>query len=161
MEKLFKAQGYVAALKYLYKLSVEFNYIKEERLKLNIIFPPFQYSNFNQNFQITINRSKPEIIQPTKKSETAIPPKPDFIPAFTVSQPNLSSTFGGQCNICFENVDSIWKPNLRVWEFTINGREFFLQYSPFPYFNLHACITEKVHTPQIISEITIQVNFFF
>jgi len=116
-------------------------------LALNIIFEPFSDPRFNQKFQLTINRSKPEIIQPIKPGEPAPVPVTTAAPSFL-----------GKCIICYENIQSSNKPNLRAYEFKLNGRDFFLQYPPFPYFEKHTCVVEKEHTPQIIGLTTIKVK---
>jgi len=102
---------------------------------LNIIFEPFSDPRFNQKFQLTINRSKPEIIQPIKPGEAAPVPVTAAAPSFL-----------GKCIICYENIQSSNKPNLRAYEFKLNGRDFFLQYPPFPYFEKHTCGRKRTHT---------------
>ncbi len=39
-----------------------------------------------------------------------------------------------------------------MFEFELNGRAFFLQFPPFPYFNFHSVIVERDHVPQVINE---------
>jgi len=67
-EALFK-RSHVEMLDFMYSTMVASGYINEAKLQLNKTFPPFLAPPFEHTFQITINLSKPEIIQPRSESE--------------------------------------------------------------------------------------------
>jgi len=143
-ESILKQHPYSKMLQYYYDVCCATSYINETQLKRNLVYPLFQDGFFDEGLQITVNRARPEVIQKHNLEEHK---------KERLSQPKL---FAGKCLICFENVASDWKPGLRVWEFTLNDRPFFLQFPPFPYMNRHSVIVEKEHRPQVIELITIQ-----
>jgi UDPglucose--hexose-1-phosphate uridylyltransferase len=53
-------------------------------------------------------------------------------------------------------VDAPTRPGLRAFEFSLNGRDLFLQLPPYPYFNQHNIIIEKQHLPQLVTPDTIK-----
>eukprot|EP01133_Synstelium_polycarpum_P013247 gene13247-15567_t len=133
------SSGWRACMKHLYDFSTANGYIQEERLALNIILPKYLDHDFKPvPFQVTINCSKPEIIVGQTPAAAHY------------------SNFAGQCVICFENVGSEKRLGLRAYEFECNGKKFFRQFPPYPYFNLHNIIIDKSHEPQVLSIDTIR-----
>ncbi len=125
---------------YLYNLMIKNNYIKAEDIKKNI---SWKYEGLHNYLDITINLSKPE------KKNTDIAKLLTF----------KSSTYP-KCNLCFENVGNYGggkipaRSNIRVIPVTLNNEEWFMQFSPYSYYNEHAIIINKTHTPMLITRST-------
>ncbi|KNC86088.1 hypothetical protein SARC_01747 [Sphaeroforma arctica JP610] len=130
-----KEYGTSCLWRYIYEWCLCSEYISEERLSYNIVYKPSTVNDFGVPLQVTINRSKPEIVAGQKSVSSLAP--------------------GAQCVICFENVASAGKPGLRAYEFVLNGRSFFVQYPPYPYCDGHAVVIEREHTAQIITRNTV------
>ncbi|GAM23951.1 hypothetical protein SAMD00019534_071260 [Acytostelium subglobosum LB1] len=138
-DKVLATSGWRDCMTFLYDLSTSYGYIQEERLLLNIILPKYTKHNYQpMQFEVTINCSKPEII------------------AGVTPQTSNYLNFEGQCVICFENVGSAKRKGLRAFEFECNGRQFFRQFPPYPYFNFHNIIIDKQHIPQVLTLDTIK-----
>lgn len=133
-EEIRKSQGHLAMLQFLFQEMCHNRYIQEERLLLNIIFPPKQCQRYQARLQCSINCSKPEIKATDKKIARNLAPN-------------------AQCVICKENVG--FKPGLRGWSLNIGGRDFFLQPPPYPYCENHFVLIESEHTPQAITPNTL------
>ncbi|KYQ99766.1 hypothetical protein DLAC_03711 [Tieghemostelium lacteum] len=126
-------------MEHLYQYSCTSGYIQEDRLKLNIIYPVFLQHNYGKvPFQVTINCSKPEIIAGVK------------------TQSINYLNYQGQCVICFENIGSQSRKGLRCFEFQCNGKQFFRQFPPYPYFQHHNIIIDREHRPQLLARDTIK-----
>lgn len=127
------------ATEFLYNLSLKSNYIKHDRVSKNILWKsPSKYGEID----MTINVSKPEkTVEEIKKAR-------------------LESSKYPKCPLCLENVGFAGtdaKPsrhNLRVVPVELNGEEFFLQYSPYVYYNEHSIVFKKQHEPMVIGEST-------
>ncbi len=129
------AKDITKATNYLYNLSLKSNYIKLDRVSKNILWKsPSKYGDID----MTINVSKPEkTVEEIKKArlETSKYPK---------------------CPLCLENVGfsgTDAKPsrhNLRSVPVELNGEEFYLQYSPYVYYNEHSIVFKKEHEPMVI-----------
>lgn len=126
------------ATNYLYTLGKHNHYIQVEKVKLNQ-----QY--LNQDLIVTINLSKEEkdnkkILELSKKTTTTFP----------------------KCALCFENVgykgigEQPPRSTLRVAEMTLDHDPWFMQYSPYPYFEEHAIFIDKTHRPMKVDEKAIQ-----
>eukprot|EP01134_Creolimax_fragrantissima_P003593 CFRG3593T1 len=131
-EHVRESHGTDALWRYMYECCLCSGYISEERLAYNIIYNTSSANAFGVPLQVTINRSKPEIIAEQAEKSCVL-------------------ARGAQCVICFENVSSKDKPGLRAYEFVLNGRNFFAQYPPYPYCSGHAVVIELEHTAQIIT----------
>ncbi len=125
---------------YLYDLSIKSNYIRKREIDKNIIW---KYPNLI----ITINLSKPEIIQNKKKKnnkEKEIK-KIDTYP---------------KCPLCIENVGfhgnetKETRQNLRVMPITLNNESWYFQYSPYVYYKEHCIIFSENHVPMKITKDT-------
>lgn len=135
-----KAQSPKLATEYFYNLSKDVNYIKEREVAKNI-----QYQTKSQygNIDITINLSKPE--KSTKEIELQKQAKPVNYPS---------------CFLCKEQeglYGSIQNPdrsNHRIISLDINQSKWFMQYSPYSYFNEHSILLSASHTDMKIDRNT-------
>lgn len=129
------------ALEYLYDLEIKNNYIKKTNLEKNIHWAHLVKDN---QIEVTINLSKPE------KNNS------DIIKSLLLKEEDKYP----KCSLCIENVgyrgdDKIPpRQNLRVLPLVLNKEEWFMQFSPYGYFNQHAIIINKVHKPMEISKST-------
>jgi len=132
-EDIKKTDGVEAATDYYYHLSQMSNYIRTDRIALNKYW---QTSTAYGNLEITINLSKPEKdpkdIEKAKLMPTSNYPK---------------------CFLCIENVgyegriNHPARSNHRVLPLQLNGEDWYLQYSPYVYYNEHAIIFKASHEP--------------
>ncbi len=127
-----------AATDYYYHLSQMSNYIRTDRIALNKYWQtPTSYGDL----EITINLSKPEK-----------DPK-DIEKAKLMPQSNYP-----KCFLCVENVgyegriNHPARSNHRVLPLTLNNEDWYLQYSPYVYYNEHAIIFKAAHEPMKITK---------
>ena len=124
------------ATDWYYKFSQDTNYIRRDRIAKDMQWKaPTQYGELD----ITINLSKPE------KDPKAI-----------AAARNLPASAYPRCQLCAENegyagrVNHPARQNHRIVPITINGSPWFLQYSPYVYYNEHCICLNSVHTPMKI-----------
>ncbi|WP_058308829.1 UDP-glucose--hexose-1-phosphate uridylyltransferase [Gracilibacillus massiliensis] len=128
----------VKATDYFYQLSKDSNYIQTKRIANNI---QFKTASSYGDLDITINLSKPEKDPEQIKREKEM--KQD------VAYP--------KCLLCAENegyVGRIGHParsNHRIIEVPLEDEEWFLQYSPYVYYNEHSIVFAKEHRPMKIN----------
>lgn len=122
------------AINYLYNLHVKNNYINNNNKK-------WKYNYSNNYLDIVINITRPEQNNKINIVEKNKYPK---------------------CKICKENIgyfnNSINKTNLRVVPLKLNKDNFFIQFSPYYYFNHHFILVKSNHTPMCINKKTF-LNF--
>ena len=125
-----------AATDWYYAFSQDTNYIRRDRIAKDVQWKsPTQYGDLD----ITINLSKPE------KDPKAI-----------AAAKNLPATAYPRCQLCAENegyagrVNHPARQNHRVVPITINDSPWFLQYSPYVYYNEHCICFNRDHTPMKI-----------
>ena len=124
------------ATDWYYKLSQDTNYIRRDRIAKDM---QWKASTEYGELDITINLSKPE------KDPKAIAAARD-LPA--ASYP--------KCQLCAENegyagrVNHPARQNHRVIPITIDGSPWFMQYSPYVYYNEHCICFNSLHTPMKI-----------
>ena len=125
-----------AATDWYYQFSQDTNYIRRDRIAKDVQWKaPTQYGELD----ITINLSKPE------KDPKAI-----------AAARNLPASAYPRCQLCAENegyagrVNHPARQNHRIVPITINGSPWYLQYSPYVYYNEHCICLNKVHTPMKI-----------
>ena len=125
-----------AATDWYYKFSQDTNYIRRDRIARDMQWKaPTEYGDLD----ITINLSKPE------KDPKAI-----------AAAKNLPVSAYPRCQLCAENegyagrVNHPARQNHRIVPITINGSPWFLQYSPYVYYNEHCICLNSVHTPMKI-----------
>lgn len=133
-------QSPVCATDYFYKLSCDSNYIRRYRIakdKKWISSTPYG------DIDITINLSKPE------KDPKAI-----------AAAKNAPQSGYPKCLLCRENegyagrVNSPARQNHRIIPITINNTDWYMQYSPYVYYNEHCIIFNANHTPMKIEYAT-------
>lgn len=136
-----------AATNWYYNFNKKINYIRSERIEKNL---SWTYESEFGTLDITINRSKPEKdprdIAMTKKQKALNYPK---------------------CQLCVENMGFSGhmthpaRQNLRPVKLNINNSDWFLQYSPYGYYNEHCILFNKKHTPMIIDSSVFKKLFDF
>jgi UDPglucose--hexose-1-phosphate uridylyltransferase len=123
-----------------YALSQHSNYIRQDRIARNVSWvTETEYGDL----EITINLSKPEkdpeVIAEAKKKESVDYPK---------------------CYLCLENVgypgrvDHPARQTHRVIPITLRNQQWFLQYSPYVYYNEHCIVFYENHEPMNINQET-------
>ena len=124
------------ATDWYYEFSQDTNYIRRDRIAKDVQWKArTEYGELD----ITINLSKPE------KDPKAI-----------AAARNLPASSYPRCQLCLENegyagrVNHPARQNHRVVPITINGSPWFLQYSPYVYYNEHCICFNKEHTPMKI-----------
>ncbi len=130
------AQSPQAATDWYYQFSQNTNYIRRDRIAKDIQWKaPTPYGELD----ITINLSKPE------KDPKAI-----------AAARNLPSADYPRCQLCAENegyagrLNHPARQNHRTVPLTINNSPWYLQYSPYVYYNEHCICFNSVHTPMRI-----------
>ncbi|MBQ4528923.1 MAG: UDP-glucose--hexose-1-phosphate uridylyltransferase [Clostridia bacterium] len=135
------------ATDYYYKLSCDSDYIRRYRIakdKKWISKTPYG------DMDITINLSKPE------KDPKAI-----------AAAKNAVQSGYPKCMLCCENegyagrINSPARQNHRIIPIRINDSEWFMQYSPYVYYNEHCIVFNSVHTPMKIECATFKKLFDF
>ena len=120
------------ATTYFYDLCKNINYIRMDRISKNIWFP---YVSKYGKIDITINLSKPE------KDPN------DIKKLLTIKQVDYPN-----CMLCKENVNYRGRlnfparQNLRFIPITLNNQKFYMQYSPYSYYNEHAICFKDEHS---------------
>ena len=124
------------ATEWYYQFSCDTNYIRRDRIAKDVRWKAeTEYGELD----ITINLSKPE------KDPKAIAAA-KFLPASSYPR----------CQLCIENegyagrLNHPARQNHRVVPITINGSPWFLQYSPYVYYNEHCICFNREHTPMKI-----------
>ena len=130
------AQDPKAATDWYYQFSLDTNYIRRDRIAKDVQWKsPTEYGDLD----ITVNLSKPE------KDPKAI-----------AAARNLPASSYPRCQLCAENegyagrVNHPARQNHRVVPITINGSPWFLQYSPYVYYNEHCICFNREHIPMKI-----------
>lgn len=124
------------ATSYYYNLSVSSNYIRKDRTDKNIVWKTkTEYGDLD----ITINLSKPEK-DPKDIAKAKL----------------LKSTSYPKCLLCKENegfkgnINHPARQNHRIIPMEFAGEKWFLQYSPYVYYNEHCIVFNDKHTPMKI-----------
>lgn len=132
-----KKEGIEAATDYFYRLSLDSNYIRADRMKKNIHWlTETKYGTM----EITINLSKPE--KDPKEIE---------------AQKNTAQSGYPKCLLCLENVGYAGRlnhparSNHRVIPVELCDEQWYFQYSPYEYYNEHAIILSEEHRPMSIT----------
>lgn len=124
------------ATSYYYNLSISSNYIRKDRTDKNIVWKTkTEYGDLD----ITINLSKPEK-DPKDIAKAKL----------------LKSTSYPKCLLCKENegfkgnLNHPARQNHRIIPMEFAGEKWFLQYSPYVYYNEHCIVFNDKHTPMKI-----------
>ena len=130
------AEDPAKATDWYYQFSQNTNYIRRDRIAKDMQWKaPTQYGELD----ITINLSKPE------KDPKAI-----------AAARNLPASNYPRCALCAENegyagrVNHPARQNHRIVPITINSSPWFLQYSPYVYYNEHCICLNSQHIPMVI-----------
>ena len=125
-----------AATDYYYKLSRDTDYIRTYRVKKDL---HWVYKSEFGDLDITVNLSKPE------KDPKAI-----------AAARNAAKSSYPKCALCHENegyagnLNAAARQNHRTIPITINNSQWYLQYSPYVYYNEHCIAFNGEHTPMKI-----------
>ncbi|WML38024.1 UDP-glucose--hexose-1-phosphate uridylyltransferase [Neobacillus sp. OS1-2] len=128
------------ATQYFYELSKNSNYIQMKRIRQNI---EYKTATEYGDLDITINLSKPEKDPKSIAMERAVQ-KTDY--------PN--------CLLCIENegyagrIGHPARSNHRMIRVDLVGENWYLQYSPYVYYNEHCIVLSETHTDMKISPAT-------
>ncbi len=123
-----------------YSLACDTNYIRTDRIKRDL---KWKYSSEYGEIDLTVNLSKPE------KDPKAI-----------AMAKLLAQTDYPKCALCHENegfAGTLTKParqNLRQIPFDMGGERWYLQYSPYVYYNEHCIALSAEHRPMKIDRST-------
>lgn len=121
------------ACRWLYNLEIANNYIRVPDIRKNI---KWEAENPRGNLAITINLAKPE-------------KTPEQIAAAA----NAPTTNYPRCALCAENVGfagsarQAARQTLRTIPLSLNGEDWFFQFSPYVYFEQHCLAISKEHRP--------------
>ncbi|MBO5754464.1 MAG: UDP-glucose--hexose-1-phosphate uridylyltransferase, partial [Clostridia bacterium] len=128
------------ATDYFYRLCLSSDYIRSYRIVKDVKWKtPSPYGDID----VTINLSKPE------KDPKAI-----------AAAKSLPQSGYPKCLLCHENegyagnLRSPARQNLRQIPLTLDGECWYMQYSPYVYYNEHSIVLSALHTPMRISEAT-------
>lgn len=132
------AESSEKATDYYYKLSGDTNYIRRDRIAKIL---KWQHDGDYGTIDITVNLSKPE------KDPKAI-----------AAAKNAPQSGYPKCQLCREcegyagRVDFPARQNHRIIPITINNSDWFMQYSPYVYYNEHCIVFNGQHTPMKIDK---------
>lgn len=135
------------ATDYYYNLSIASNYIRKDRIDKNIIWKTeTEYGGLD----ITVNLSKPEK-DPKEIAKAKL----------------VKSSSYPKCLLCKENegffgtLNHPARQNHRIIPMTLADHQYFMQYSPYTYYNEHCIIFNSDHTPMKINKKTFEnlLNF--
>lgn len=150
--KIKTEQGIEKACEYFYNLSIKNDYVQKTAIGRNL---KWEYQDGTKTLEITINLSKPE--KDNKDiAKLLVAPKKAKYPA---------------CLLCKENegfegtATHPARENIRTISLTLGGEPWFVQYSPYAYYNEHMIAISEHHTPMHIESDTIDkvldfIDFF-
>ena len=150
--KIKAEKGIEEACKYFYDLSIKNNYVQKTAIGRNL---KWEFVDDKKYLEITINLSKPE--KDNKEiAKLLTAPKKGKYPA---------------CLLCKENegyqgtLTHPARENIRTISLELGGEKWFVQYSPYAYYNEHMIAISESHTPMHIEGDTIDklldfVDFF-
>nr|MBQ5811190.1 UDP-glucose--hexose-1-phosphate uridylyltransferase [Clostridia bacterium] len=130
------------ATDYYYKLSEDTDYIRTYRVNKDL---RWKYESDFGELDITVNLSKPE------KDPKAI-----------AAAKNAVQSSYPKCALCHENegyaghLNAAARQNLRTIPIIINNSQWYLQYSPYVYYNEHCIAFNGEHTPMKIERATFE-----
>ncbi|WP_291652355.1 UDP-glucose--hexose-1-phosphate uridylyltransferase [Clostridium sp.] len=129
-----------SATSYLYNISKACDYVRTDRIAQNLVW---KSSTEYGDLDITINLSKPE------KDPKAI-----------AAAKNLPPSKYPKCLLCKENegyrgrVNHPARQNIRIIPMELNSESWYLQYSPYAYYNEHCIVFAGEHVPMKITKNT-------
>ncbi|MDD8053023.1 MAG: UDP-glucose--hexose-1-phosphate uridylyltransferase [Thermotogota bacterium] len=132
---------------WFYQLCIDTNYIRMDRIQKN---KKWRSKTEYGELEITINLSKPE-----------------KDPVEIAAEKDKPQTGYPRCLLCVENVGFYGnlrhpaRQNLRVIPLTLGGEPWFLQYSPYVYYNEHCIVLSEEHRPMKLDQKTFVRLFDF
>lgn len=144
---LWELEGVRTATDYFYGLCIASNYIRTAQIAKNI---QWEYPCKYGALEVTINLTKPE-----KDPKTI---------ALERLQPAASYP---KCMLCIENIGYAGRVNFparqthRVVPLSLCGERWYLQYSPYVYYNEHCIVFDEKHEPMRITPHTFAQLFDF
>lgn len=129
-----------SATSYLYNISKACDYVRTDRIAQNLVW---KSSTEYGDLDITINLSKPE------KDPKAI-----------AAAKNLPQAKYPKCLLCKENegyrgrINHPARQNIRIIPMELNNESWYLQYSPYAYYNEHCIVFAGEHVPMKITKNT-------
>ena len=150
--RIKKQSGIEKACEYFYNLSIKNNYIQKTAIEKNL---KWVFNDADRYLEITINLSKPEKDNKDIAKLLTAPKKAKY-PA---------------CLLCKENegfkghLTHPARENIRTVSLSMGGEDWFVQYSPYAYYDEHMIAISNKHTPMHIQGDTIDkildfVDFF-
>ncbi len=139
-KEIYGGAGPVAATDYFYALAQDSDYIRRYRIKKDM---KWVAETAYGALDITINLSKPEK-DPKAIAAAKLAPQAGY----------------PKCLLCRENegyagrADHPARQNHRVIPLTINGSDWYMQYSPYVYYNEHCIVFNSRHIPMKIERAT-------
>ena len=127
-----------SATDYFYEISKQSNYIRTDRIAKNMYW---NYKNKYGELEITVNLSKPE----KDPKEIAM-------------AKNKVTTNYPKCLLCKENEGYLGhlnhpaRQNHRIIKLDLNSEDWYLQYSPYTYYNEHSIVFSGTHRPMKIDK---------
>lgn len=132
--QLREKEGPQAACDYLYDISVKNGYIQKTAIAKNL---KWDYTDGSRRLEITVNLSKPE-----KKNKDIAKllsaPQTKKYPACLLCKENEG--FGGTAS-------HPARRNIRTIKMTLGGEKWFMQYSPYAYYDEHCIVINEEHVP--------------
>lgn len=139
--RIKKSSGVQAACDYLYALCVKNYYIQKTAIGRNL---KWEYQDGANRLEITVNLSKPE-----KNNK-------DIAKLLTAPQGKKYP----KCQLCKENEGFEGtsthpaRRNLRTVKVKLGGENWFVQYSPYAYYDEHCIAINEAHVPMNVNERT-------
>ena len=136
-----------AATDWYYRFSQDTNYIRRDRIKKDL---KWKTQTPYGLLDITINLSKPE-----------------KDPAAIAAAGKIKSSSYPKCALCMENegyagrINHPARQNHRLIPLTIAGGNWYLQYSPYVYYNEHCIVLNGDHVPMVIEKRVFSALFDF
>ena len=124
------------ATDWYYQFCKDLNYVRADRMAKDL---KWTYEREYGTLDITINRSKPE-----------------KDPRDIAAAKSQKKTLYPKCQLCAENMGFAGhmnhpaRQNLRPVPLNIAGENWYLQYSPYGYYNEHCIVFNSEHTPMVI-----------
>ena len=140
-QRIRKEEGAQKACDYLYGISVKNGYIQKTAIAKNL---KWDYSDGERSLEITVNLSKPE-----KKNK-------DIAKLLTAPQTRKYP----MCLLCKENegfegtATHPARQNIRTVKVSLGGKKWFVQYSPYAYYDEHCIAVSEEHSPMHVDSTT-------
>lgn len=136
------AESPEAATDWFYRFSQDTNYIRRDRIAKDM---RWKYEGKYGVLDITINLSKPEK-DPRAIAAAKLAPQTNY----------------PKCQLCAENegyagrMNHPARQNHRTVPVMVNGAQWYLQYSPYVYYNEHCIVLNSLHTPMKVDRATFE-----